>query len=323
MSYIGRITLSVVFSAFVVAVPFSKPALGQENCEIQCPNGSRPVVNCRNPPSDVCGSSERTREPEPSTVNGNTETGRANPDNAAAAEAERSAKDAEFKRKQEALKGGLKTGNPGSSANSGNSAILGLKPSSGVTRDQTVKRIKELNCSAFWAVEALKAVRSFGLMSGEVKLEDEYTQMRQYAEFSAQAKDGKSVEGCPEIPINVPDVPPPLDSNPQIQFYEQLIVEAQNLAPQMIDTNRKMLETGTRLKETESAKKSEARKLGRIKLKPNTPANRDDKKKTISKIDDLGDQLAELQREVDALKKKEEAEEANAKDILTKFDNRP
>jgi hypothetical protein len=253
---------------------------------------------------------------------GNSGTSGTNTDNAAAAEAERKRQEEEFKLKQESLKEGLKTGNSGSSVNSENSAILGLKPSSGVTRDQTVKRIKELNCSAFWAVEALKAARTTRNVVTP-NLEDEYTLTRKYAEFSAQAKGGKSVEGCPDVPINVPDVPPPLDSNPQIQFYEQLIVEAQNLAPQMIDTNRKMLETGTRLKETETAKKSEARKLKQILSRPNTPANRADKKKINSKIDELNGLVADFEGVVGALKKKAEEEEAQAKDILTKFDSGP
>lgn len=268
----------------------------------------------------VCTEKRGRREPEPPAVPGNPGTGAAiieNPgaDDAARAEAERKRREEEFKSQQAKLKGGLKTGN------SGNSQNLGLKPSSGIIREQTVKRLKELNCSAFWGLEALKEALE---IRNDVtpNLEDEYTLTRQYAGFSAAAKGGKFVQGCPEVKISVPDVPPPLESNPQIQFYDQLIEKEQELLTKVIDTNRAIRVIVKRITEAEQQKESKAQELTRISHKPNTAKNRVEKKKAEAELNELMELALQAQHDAEELDKTADDQSNKVKELQTKLDSR-
>lgn len=266
----------------------------------------------------VCTEKRGRPEPESPVVPGNPGTGGATIDNSGADEAartetERKQREEKFKRQQEKLKGSLKTGN------SRNSQNLGLKPSSGIIREQTVKRLKELNCSAFWGLEALKEALE---IRNDVtpNLEDEYTLTRQYAGFSAAAKGGKFVQGCPEVKISVPDVPPPLESNPQLQFYDQLIEKEQELLTNIIDTNRTIRVTAKRITEAEQEKESKAQELTRLSRKPNSPKNRADKKKVEAELDELMELARQAQRDADELKKTADEQNNKVADLQTKLD---
>lgn len=242
----------------------------------------------------VCSESrsQSREEPDPPTVPSNAGTNGATTDNSGA-DAERKAKEAEFARQIEELRARLKPGSPLNSPN------LGLKPATASDRGRTVQRIKELNCSAYWGVEALKGVRDLLPTLGAVEREDEYTKMRQYAEFSAQAKLGKSVQGCP--PVELPAAPLPMASNPQIRFYDRVIDEAQKLLPQLVETTGKAIEKGKLWKETKDTKKMKEAELKKIVARPNTPTNRAKKKELVAENDELAGLLAGLQKDVEVL----------------------
>lgn len=233
---------------------------------------------------------------------------------AARAEEERKRKDQDFKIKNEKLKVALKTGKPGNTANPG------LKPSSGsVVKAQTIKRIKELNCSAFWGIQSMEIALKAG-NKVTTNLEDEFTRVRQYAEFSAQARDGKSVQGCPDVKISVPDVPPPPESNPQIQFYDQLILETQQLLPEIIDTVSLKVGQESWLEETKAEKRDNDLALKKISSKPNTAANRTKKKELVSKNNELDKLLSDLGKSVDNYAKQTVELGARVAELQTKFD---
>jgi hypothetical protein len=254
---------------------------------------------------------------QPAAVSGNAGTGAAivnnsGADDVARAEAERKRREEEFKRQQVKLKGSLRTGASGNST-------LGLKPSSNIIREQTIKRLKELNCSAFWGIQALNEALE---IRNQVtpNLEDEYTRTRQYAGFSAAAKGGKSVQGCPEVKISVPDVPPPLASNPQIVLYDQLIEQEQELLTNIIDTNRTMRITAKWITEAEQETKSKVQELVRMSHKPNTPKNRAEKKKGEAELTELMELALQAQREANELKQTADEQRNKVAELQTKLD---
>jgi len=276
-----------------------------------CPAADRMPVCRANSGGGNPGSQPATNPGRPGT--GGTITTSSSADDAARAETERKQREEEFKSRQEKLKISLKTGNSGTSQN------LGLKPSFGVEREQTVKRIKELNCSAFWGIEALNEALK---IRNDVtrNLEDEYTLTRQYAGFSAAAKGGKSVQGCPEVKISVPDVPPPLASNPQIILYDQLIEQEQELLTNVIDTNRTIRVTAKRITEAEQETKSKVEELVRMSHKPNTAKNRAEKRKAEAELTELMEIALQAQREANELKETADEQRNKVAELQTTFD---
>jgi hypothetical protein len=169
-------------------------------------------------------------------------------------------------------------------------------------REATVKRLKELNCSAFWGLKAAKLVLAAG---DEVtaNLDDDFAQARLFGEFSEGAEQGKSISGCPEVKISLPDVPPSLASNPQILLYDRIVKDVQYLLPDIIATKQDLSSVTSRrkyLEETIAAYREEKAELVR---KPDTPQNRAEKKKLDAEQDELVELARQAQTEAEALRK--------------------
>lgn len=218
------------------------------------------------------------------------------------------------------LKGGTSTGVPGLKTGttalplkgSGNSQSIGLKKYDAAAKEKTIKAIKELNCSAYWGLNSAKAALD-GKNEVTKKLDDKYTLARKYGEYSAMAKDGKSVSGCPEVKISVPDVPPPVEANPQIQLYKHIIQQTEILVPDIIETQQKIEDTKQRLK---NIKKDIADKRQEIEQfdKKLRSTKKEEEKDTLKKNKE------EIDRERDALVKQALELDQEATQLNTKAD---
>lgn len=153
-------------------------------------------------------------------------------------------------------------------------------------RELTAKKIKELNCSAFWGLKAAKLAlaANFEISS---ELETELESARLLGELSASAAGGKSVAGCPEVEIKIPDIPPPLDSNPQIQFYTRTAEELQFLLSDISITKRDLSFAYVQIESAKEDMGVNRDQKNVLDKKPNTPKNRAEKNKLDTEYDDL------------------------------------
>ena len=246
--------------------------------------------------------SATTTYSEPSTSQADIESQQAS--DKAQAELERQQN---FNRGQIELKSGLKGGTTNAAPalktgttslplkSSSSSQSFGLKTSDEAVKGKTIKALKELNCAAFWGLNYAEAVlKSRFIVTNN--LEDKYTAARKYAENAAMAKDGKTVAGCPEMKISVPDVPPPMEANPQIQVYNYIIQKTNILVPEIIETQEKIEKTKQHLKNIEIEKDNNRKKTEQIVSTLITTKNEEEKSKLIKNYEDNNKAYDELIR---------------------------
>lgn len=183
----------------------------------------------------------------------------------------------------------------------GNSQSQGFTTANSTAREKTIKALKELNCAAFWGLEyAVAVLKSRSAVTNN--LEDKYTAARKYSENSVMAKDGKTVSGCPEIKISVPDVPPPMETNPQIQVYNYIIEQTNTIVPAIIETQKKLDDSKLQLKKIEIEKKSNRKEIEQIVsnliiTKPGAEKTR--LASAYKESNEKYDELSELAKQVD------------------------
>lgn len=164
-------------------------------------------------------------------------------------------------------------------------------------KEKTVKAIKQLNCSAYWALNAVSAAEK-----------DDYEMARRYGEFSAQAKGGNTASGCPEVKVYVPDVPPPLEANPQIRLYNHILQQAGVLAVDIIETRQKIEKANSRLENTKKDINVKQEKIKEIDRLLNHPRGKKEvlsvqKEKTEKELDELTKMAMALEKDAAQLKK--------------------
>ena len=103
-------------------------------------------------------------------------------------------------------------------------------------RVKTNQRIKELNCSAYFGLEAAKTAINANI---EIRknLDDDLEMARSLAEMSVGVEKGetKALETCPEVQGVVPEIPPPVEQNPQIRLFDSMFKDLQSLIPEIIE----------------------------------------------------------------------------------------
>jgi septal ring factor EnvC (AmiA/AmiB activator) len=144
-------------------------------------------------------------------------------------------------------------------------------------------------------------------------LDDKWALARKYGQYSAMAEGGKSVSGCPEVPIYVPDVTPSVEANPQIQIYNYIIQQTRTLVPEIIETQKEIKKTKQNLKE----------------IKKDIAANRKETEQIVSKMiitknevekDILKVKYKENNKEYDDLEEKAQEALKEAGDLNMKVD---
>jgi len=87
---------------------------------------------------------------------------------------------------------------------------------------KTGNALRQLQCSAYWGLKAAEMTAP----GGDTEL------ARLYGEYSAQAKKGILTSECPEMNVNVPDVPAPQPAGGlQQEFYVFLLEETNQIIP--------------------------------------------------------------------------------------------
>jgi|GEM_PF-2061305 len=176
-------------------------------------------------------------------------------------------------------------------------------------KERTVKAIKQLNCSAYWALNAVSAAEK-----------DDYDTARRYGEFSAQAKGGNTASGCPEIKVYVPDMPPPLEANPQIQLYNHILQQVEMLVPAIIETQKKILDTKTQLEKKESEITIKKAEINTLDKRINHPRYKQEillaKKETAEKeLDELTKMAMALEKDAVLLNKNADEQRRKQSDL--------
>jgi hypothetical protein len=234
------------------------------------------------------------------------------------------------------LKGGTSTGTPALKTGttilplkgSSNSQAIGLKTYNAAAKEKTIKAIKELNCSAYWVLQSASAI-SQGKNEVTKNLEDKYTLARRYSEYSALAKNGQSVSGCPEAKIiNIPDVPPPVEENPQVQVYNSIIKKTEILVPKIIETQSEIKKTKQSLKDYKKASDDNRKETEQLVSKMITAQNGIEKEQMIAKYeksnkeyDELEEQARELEKEATQLKTEADKEGETLADYQKIYDD--
>jgi hypothetical protein len=192
---------------------------------------------------------------------------------------------------------------------SGNSQTTGLNPHDPAIKERTMKAIKQLNCSAYWALNASGAA-----------LKGDFDTARRHGEFSAQAKGGNTASGCPEIKVYVPDVPPPVETNPQIQLYNHIIRQAGVLAVDIIETRQKIESANNRLENTKKDINVRQEKIKEIDRLLNHPRGKKEvlsvqKKEEEKELDELEKLALELQKDAAQLNKNADGQRGKLADL--------
>jgi hypothetical protein len=203
----------------------------------------------------------------------------------------------------------------------------GLKTYDAAAKEKTIKTIKEMNCSAYWGLQAASAALG-SKNEVTINLEDKYTRARQYGEYSIMAKDGKTVSGCPEVKISVPDVPSPVEANPQIQIYSYIIQQTRILVPDIIETQKGIEKTKQSLKDIKEASADNRKKTEQLVSKMITLKNGEEKDKMKAKYeennikyDELEEQARELEKEATQLNTKADKQGENYAGLQKIYDD--
>ena len=100
-----------------------------------------------------------------------------------------------------------------------------LRYAATIGKNETIKAIEELNCSAYWGMEAAGMA-----LAGR----DEFA--RVYGEYSARAKTDDSLSGkCPAISVEIPPVGAPQPATFQKDFYRFIVKKTADLLPVIHD----------------------------------------------------------------------------------------
>lgn len=217
------------------------------------------------------------------------------------------------------LKGGTATGVPGLKTGttslplkgSGNAQSIGLKTYDTTVKEKTIKALKQLHGSVYWGLKAVNAaLDARDEVTGAGNLDDKWALARRYAENSAQARSGSFVSGSPEFKVSIPDVPPPVEANPQIQLYNYISQQTKKLVPDIIETQKAIEKTKQYSKDIEKKKHENRDEIEPIASKIITTNDPKEKAELVAtyeeknrEYDELTTQTEELEQEAKGLKR--------------------
>jgi hypothetical protein len=217
---------------------------------------------------------------------------------------------------------GLKTGTTALPViGSGNSQSIGLKPYDTAAKEKTIKALKELNGSVYWGLKAASAALD---AKDEVTktLDDKWADARKYAENSGMAMSGTFVPGSPEFEVRVPDVPPPVEANPQIQLYNYIVQQTKILVPDIIETQKaieKTKQSSGNIKKDIADNRNETEQLVEKLLTTKNEEEKDKLKATYEEknkeYDELTAQAKQADKEAGELDKKADKQRENYADL--------
>jgi len=117
---------------------------------------------------------------------------------------------------------------------------------------KTEKVLKELSCSAYWGLNAIHESERIGITKD---LNDPLSVSSRSAHSSAMARGVESGGECPEIVMNIPEVPLPIERNPQIQAYAYIVKKTEILLPKMVQTRQKIVQIDRKIEILKNDKK--------------------------------------------------------------------
>lgn len=153
-------------------------------------------------------------------------------------------------------------------------------------REQTAKRIKELNCSTFWGLEAAKTAVNANIEISS-KLDDDLENARSLAEISLGVEKGQTNADCPEVRIEVPEIPPPIEQNPQIRLFDSMFNELRLMIPEIISTKTQQKDVKDWQDEIKGDITRNRKEKAALDRKPKTPKNQAEKQKKEDEFDAL------------------------------------
>jgi hypothetical protein len=163
------------------------------------------------------------------------------------------------------------------------------------------RALAQLNCSAYWGIKAARSALSASSENTALNGPDEFA--RVFGEYSAQAAGTSDGSGCPELKVNIPDVPQSGLGDIQSGMYEFIISEVDVVIPEIrILQDRKKV-----TKNTIAVNQGEIKKL---ENKRDSAATKDEKAKIDTLMQDALNALKEAQAEdaeaTEELEKKEQ-----------------
>jgi tetratricopeptide (TPR) repeat protein len=177
-------------------------------------------------------------------------------------------------------------------------------------KKETARVLENLSCTAYWSLQSASAALS---ASDDVtkNLDDDWARARRYGELAAGAMEGRSRSGWPGVKISIPELPPPIEANPQVRLYTYIVEENKALVPAVIKNKEEtrnvtlQLETANRdLAGTQAEKSQLDQQIAVTRSEPEKAVLTAKKKEAEVKEDILSGLADELRVEADEQKKR-------------------
>lgn len=153
-------------------------------------------------------------------------------------------------------------------------------------RARTAQSIKQLNCSAYYGLMAAEAALYANI---EIRkyLDDDLEWSRGYAEKSLGVKKGQTDMNCPTVNVEVPEIPPPIEQNPQIRLFDSMSNDLQVMIPEIISTKMQQKDIKDWQNEIKNDINRNRKEKAVLDRKPRTTKNKAEKQKKEDEFDAL------------------------------------
>ncbi len=161
-------------------------------------------------------------------------------------------------------------------------------------------RLRQLNCSASWALKALRAAQGAG-STLNTKPDDALDQASAMLNMAFGGAGGEPLSGCAEVRIFVPENPTIVEADPQFKFYRRVVSDAGKLVKEVAEAKRTTVKIVSERNANKTETDNNLREIARLKRLPRNTTNRQEIQKIESANSDLARRAAELQRQADEL----------------------
>lgn len=163
-------------------------------------------------------------------------------------------------------------------------------------RERSAERLRQLNCSASWAIKALRAAQVAGSAIG-TRPDDALDQAAAMMNKAFGGAGGEPLSGCDEVKVFVPEIAPVIETDPQFIFYQRVVSESGKILEKVVETKREAQRIAIREDTNKTETEKNLREIARLKKLPPKAATRQEIQKIESENADLANRAAELQRQ--------------------------
>lgn len=196
--------------------------------------------------------------------------------------------------------GGYATATSESKLKPGLSSISGSSKLQIAEQARNIKSIADLACVAQWSILAAQTAAVGNLEKAR-------------EEAGYRFDDWKRELGCKMINVYVPEVPTPMEENPQYKAYKYIVERIDKIYPEMISTHVK-------LDVVRDVRSEVIRKQRELKVKETLSKNVEEKNKLKEEEKSLEEQAKELLKEASEMESKAKTYQEEVKNLYQEYD---